>query len=184
MSNSYSPDISPQLTALTAEVDANEALLNLIRGTDIPAIQANIDVNETKIDDIIAAIPQKVRGDLTEAYDANTTSSWQDIVNISNSQGILNSIATYLGAGITDVQLRVTLDGFSSTLLTISDVAQGLCIYRTVYTTGTSNFYLAVSTSVFTPLNIEFSSSLRIEHRLNTGAGTLETRALYSLDNF
>lgn len=206
MPNTFVFDITPQLTniiteidanetkidlirgtdvpAIVAEIDANETKIDLIRATDVPAIQTNIDANETKIDAIAALIPQIVRGHVTEAYLLNDTAVWEDLLNITTSQGKLILITCYLGAGITDAQLKFTIDSQISNTVLLTDITTGLFITHSINPTGTGCLILGSSTTVPHFFNLEFDSSLRVQTRINTGAGDFECRMLYSLDNF
>ena len=50
MSNSFNISVAPEIAALSALVTIVDTVVDSIRSADVPAIQANIDSNEAKID--------------------------------------------------------------------------------------------------------------------------------------
>ncbi|HDY88352.1 hypothetical protein LCGC14_0954760 [marine sediment metagenome] len=206
MSNNFSLDVSPQIAAvltavatvdtvvdairaadvpnIQANINANEVILDLIRGTDLPNIEISIAGNLTNINAIIAAIPQQVRGDLTEAFGIVSAAAWEDVLNISGESGKLNSIFHSVNAPSLTSIIRITVDGHLSNELTVNVTGTGLCIYHDIHVSVTAVMQINFSSADLFPLNLEFSQSLRVEHQRATGTGQVHTRVLYSLDNF
>ena len=182
MPNTFVFDITPQLNNIITEVDANEAKLDLIRGTDVPAIVTEIDANETKLDAIIALIPQIVRGTFTSAFLSHDTSSWADVLNISDSQGKLYFIIVSTSATVTSADIRISLDSQTATPHTLLLYNTRLCIYPGL--AGTAIFYLQEDDSNLHYFNLEFSSNFRVEVRVTAGPGSIDTRVIYALDDF
>ena len=206
MSNNFSLDAGPQIAAVLAAVgtvdtvvdairaadvpniqtniNANETILDLIRGTDLPNIETSIAGNLTNINAIIAAIPQQVRGDLTNVSDIVSAAGWEDVVNISNSSGKLYSITHSLNASALTSEIRVTVDGILSNTLTVNVLVTGFCIYPINHPSTATPLWIGSTDTDLIEFNLEFSQSLRVEHRQPTGAGQVLTHVLYNLDNF
>lgn len=184
MPNTFVFDITPQLTNIVTEIDANEAKIDLIRGTDVPNIQTNIDANETKIDSIIAAIPQEVRGTQSYAYLSNDTFNYADVLNLSGAQGKLHTIQAYISATVTDANIRMYCDNLTSQEHLITTVNTGLFIFDSVNPTGPLQITLDSRAIEPYAFNMEFSDSLRVEIKLTTGAGAITCLVVYSLDEF
>lgn len=170
------------LPAIVAEVDANEAILDLIRSTDVPNIQTNIDANETKIDSIIAAIPQNVRGDFSVAYHSHDSAAWTDTLNLTDTSGKLYSILVTTAGTVSVSQIQITLDSTTSAAYTLIAYGTALNIYNTV--SGTQPLNLTEDATNIHYFNLEFSSILHVQTRVNTGPGTMDCRVVYALDNF
>lgn len=182
MSNNFSIDVSPQIAAVLAAVGTVDTVVDLIRSADVPAIQTNIDANETKIDTIIAAVPQNVRGDLLNLNVTHNTTSWFDALNLSSTQGKLYGIMINLATGITQGSFQLTIDGITSNTLVITTINTNLSVYHDFF--NLFPYTLLASSTVFQYFNIEFSDNLRIQIKLDTGAGNFSCRALYSVDSF
>lgn len=184
MPNAFSFDTTSQLANIVTEIDANEAILALIRGTDVPNIQTNIDDNETKIDSIIALIPQMVRGDLTISSGSISSAAWSDVVNITASQGILVSIFIRNEASRTESNVRLTIDGIVSNDAVLANANTPYCIYQTMPLVQTDNILIAGSATDYYNFMLEFSNSLRVELKGTAGSGWVVGKCLYSLDSF
>ena len=182
MPNTFVFDLTPQLNTIVTEVNANEAKIDLIRGTDVPDIQTNIDANETKIDTIISLIPQIVRGTYTSAFLSHDTSSWTNVVNISDSQGKLYFIIVSTDATVVSADIRITLDASVSSPYTLVTYGSSLSIYQEM--SGTPLLYLEEDATNLHYFNLEFNSILQVEIRVPTGPGAMSCRVIYALDDF
>ena len=121
--------------ALDTKLTIIDTVADQIRDIDVPNIQANIDANETKIDAetaiiadihdtdlpavsaLISALPQTVRAALQVDSTDLTSTSYVDLVNISDS-GLLYIIWVDTPAGDT-CTFKITIDGIVSTELTV-----------------------------------------------------------------
>lgn len=84
MANSFNISVIPELAAVKTVVDANKVVVDLIRGTDVPGINTNIDSNETKID------ANKTVVDLIRFTDFPYTNT-----KIDANKTVIDSILTY-----------------------------------------------------------------------------------------
>ncbi len=94
MGNSFNISVKPEIAAAVAKIDDIDAVVDLIRGTDVVNIQANIDDNETKIDDI-DAIVDLIRG--------------TDVVNIQSNIDDNETKIDTIDSIVDDIKLKTDL---------------------------------------------------------------------------
>ncbi len=182
MSNSFSIDVAPQIATVLTAVNTVDTVVDLIRSVDVPNIQSNINVNETKLDTIITNIPQPVRGTLSDIWNTNSTTSFVDLINLSATQGKLYAIAVRITGSVTLATLSLTIDGITTNDLSITVLNTYFSVhYKLDDLIGRVLVADQTNTEKF---NIDFADNLRLKTRLNTGAGSIEARMLYSVDTF
>lgn len=120
MSNLFNISVKPEIAAAVAKINANTALLDLVRGTDVVNLSSAIANNSTAlstIDNIVDAIklktdatPQKVRGNFNYAYLQTINMELQTVLNIEGS-GKVQCISIYLKNETDGFQVNLTVDG-------------------------------------------------------------------------
>lgn len=204
MSNSFNISSSVEIAALDAKVVLVDAVVDAIRGTDVVNIQSNINDNETKIDTIVTdvgvidgivdaiktktdATPQKVRGHFNCVGSSSTSDTWASIINVTG-QGKLYMIGIQCKSSADTLELRITIDGKLSEVLSHTADADRHWVIPFIYDPNTDEFRLskvAVTGSDFNSLNVEFDTSLLIELRRSAGtANWVGAKIIYSLDDF
>jgi len=95
MSNSFNISLKPEIAAVVVKIDANKAVIDAVRATDVPNIQTNINANETKIDiidttvDAIRAVDIPVIASEINDNEAKIDTSISDIATVD---GIVDAI--------------------------------------------------------------------------------------------
>lgn len=130
------PNIQTNINVNETTILANQDILDLIRGTDVVDIQANIDANETKIDTIDGIVDAiKLKTDLIPQ---NVRGSFHSItVNVDNSA--FQTIIDLTGSGKL-IYISFKTSGLTDTFeikLTIDGIA-----FETFTHTGSSNSYI------------------------------------------
>ncbi len=197
MSNSFNISLAPEIAAVSALITTVDTVVDLIRGTDVPNIQTNIDANETKIDTINGIvdaiklktdlIPQTVRGHITTAFYGDVTDVYADVCNITG-QGKIYFASIKTGNAGDTVMAKLTLD--SNVFIEISHTGDAVIQYIFPQTDDINSANLGLSkipdTGQFPPLfNLSFDTSLLFEVKRSAGAtGAIFAKILYIVDSF
>ncbi len=197
MSNSFNISVAPEIAALSTLVTTVDTVVDLIRGTDVPNIQTNINANETKIDTIDGivdaiklktdTIPQNVRGTLTCVNDTTVLNTWVEILNISG-QGILAHIAVNITDASNTISCVLTIDGVvSNTFSHTGDTVTQMLLLSHSYSTSAALFLSKYDKSLNMNFfnHIHFDTSLVFKIALTlTDTGSANATISYLLDNF
>ena len=188
MPNTFFLSLAPQIAAVSTLITTVDTVVDLIRGTDVPAIQANIDANETKIDlirgtdvpaiqaniDAAEAKIDLIRGtdvpNLTTAINtrqvrgefkiARATTVDTNLTNLVNINGRGKLLAINFIAGASgSPYIKIEIDSYTSNNQNISNPGTLKWIYIT--SVQTTTLCIGEQTTFFF-LNLEFKTHLHI----------------------
>ncbi|MBA7483578.1 hypothetical protein ES707_19093 [subsurface metagenome] len=199
MSNSFNISVKPEIAAVSAKIDTVDAVVDLIRGTDVPAIKTNIDANETKIIAIdavvdlirgtdvpaiqtnidanetkIDALPSHIRGALTTAGISINSATYIDLISVTGSGRLYHIRVNTTGQD--DVTFKFTIDSIVSNELVVP--AEEF-VYIHVLLGGTPTFgisYIADPPHLY----VEYKTGLLVQAKTPTGSSPCTL--LYAVD--
>ncbi len=201
MSNSFNISVKPEIAAVKADTADIRTDVTAIHDTDLPAVKtdtADIRTDVTAIHDTnLPAVKTVVdnnavslaalynRGTLLSVYDGSPANVWEDVLNVSGS-GILYLILFENTDGGTTGDIRITIDGILSRELSFGGDISEYSVIIDADRIDLNYFELrliAADTGDYNPLNIEFSTSLIIEHKASIpGVAQNFVKAFYNLD--
>jgi len=193
MSNSFNISVKPEIAAVKTVVDANSVILVDVHDTDLPAVVAEIDDNETKIDGIVTVtdaiklksdlLPTNIRGKLYLVRPTTTGDTFVDAVSVSG-HGKLIAVAISGSAAGTNVELKITLDGTALPEITHTGDTTHQHIIPIPDIAGVSNalFPLPAPAGETRLFDLEFNATLLVQFRLPSGGGTAYCKVIYTLD--
>ena len=155
MSNSFNLSVAPEIAAVSALVSTVD--------TVVDAIKLKTDVT-----------PQKVRGNFKKYYYSAYTAAFGNVCNITG-QGKLLSCIFWLPVPGDDIELKITIDGVVSSVLSHTGDSVTQIVFISDNTALSVSFTLVkipYSTTIRFPIDIEFDTSLQIETRSPSTSGS------------
>jgi len=217
MSNSFNISVKPEIAALSALVQDNQTEIAGIRGADLIALTDEIDANEALLDLILdpgivnlasaiannstdiatvdgivdsiledtAALPQNVRGKSYSAQLSTAESAFQVVCDVTG-HGIIRHIAIQCDAA-DNIQIKITLDDTVLELYTYPGNG-GVVVFNYCWPTAPSastNQLQAGPATTEPNFNIEYDSGFKIEIRRSSGTtADVHCKVYYNLDGF
>lgn len=188
MPNNYSISDALLIAALEAKVDIVDTVVDAIRATDVPNIQTNIDANETKIDTVDTVVdaiklktddlPYLFRGAYNSASLTTTNAAFQTVLDIPTGSGIITNLIVKCYDAADTLELKLTLDGTVFTTLSHTGATTTLFVMKHI-----DDALVICATAEYWHINLEFSTSLKLELRRSAGAANdVFASIAYSLD--
>ncbi len=159
---------------LAVDLAPIQTVVDAIRAVDVPLLdaehlaiitdtQAIRTVDVPAITDAIAA--RIVRGEFKYVYDASTSATYNDVLNISGGSGKIMAMMNTSQAGVTQL-IRFTFDSITMTEYTLV----GNATEAIAYEAGVGAAFAFIGIVGQFLLNIDFKNSVQIEHKRTVGA--------------
>lgn len=189
MSNTFNISVKPEIAALEAKVD-------LVRGTDVPNIQSNINDNETKIDTVDSVVDLiKLKTDLLppvlpkcqafQVTGTGTSASYVDLINVTGN-GIFYYGKFKASDNTTSIDIKITIDGITEEFTGLNDYDYLEILKESIHN---SNMIFSMfdclsdlSPDLCNHCNIEFKTGFRLQYRRTAGAFDISWHLLYGLN--
>ena len=158
MGNSFNISVKPEIAAAVVKIDAIDAIVDLIRSTDVPNIQTNINVNETTIlanQDILDLIRGTDVGDIQTNINANETAilANKDILDVIQAKTDL--IPQNVRGTFSMAQLSLTNNTSLQDVLNITGQGK-LCLLQAMGPYGSNPIIqLTIDGDAFTLYNVQ-----------------------------